>query len=94
MTTNQEPQSSHLISSLSVTELETLITKVVKKVMREEIKRAKVMEEIAQSPKVANNTDYNETPRPYGMWRGQVHMSDDFDVLPESIAAAFAGEME
>ena len=94
MTTNQEPQSSHLISSLSVTELETLITKIVKKVMREEINRTKVIEEITQLPEAANSSDYNETPRPYGMWRGQVRMSDDFDVLPESIAAAFAGEME
>ena len=35
-----------------------------------------------------------KTPRPYGLWRGKVQISDDFDILPDAIAAAFAGEME
>jgi prevent-host-death family protein len=25
----------------------------------------------------------------YGIWRGQVHMADDFDELPDDIAEAF-----
>lgn len=33
-----------------------------------------------------------EQPREPGYWRGQVHIADDFDELPESIAAAFKGE--
>lgn len=27
-----------------------------------------------------------------GFWRGQVILADDFDVLPEELAAAFRGE--
>jgi prevent-host-death family protein len=27
-----------------------------------------------------------------GIWRGQVHIADDFDELPEDIAAAFGAE--
>ncbi len=33
-----------------------------------------------------------ERPREPGYWRGRVHIADDFDELPESIAAAFKGE--
>ncbi|MFO1433115.1 MAG: type II toxin-antitoxin system Phd/YefM family antitoxin [Candidatus Competibacteraceae bacterium] len=33
-----------------------------------------------------------ETPREPGYWRGRVRIADDFDELPESIAAAFRGE--
>ena len=33
-----------------------------------------------------------ERPREPGYWRGQVRIADDFDELPESIAAAFKGE--
>jgi hypothetical protein len=46
--------------------------------------------EIVQ-PEVSNHSIPEQKPRPYGQWRHQVHISDDFDVLPESIAAAFAG---
>lgn len=92
--TNQKPQSNYPISHITVTELKSLITKIVKKIMIPKIDSAKTIEEITQFPKISNDSHYNKTPRPYGMWRGQVQMSDDFDVLPESIAAAFAGEME
>jgi len=33
-----------------------------------------------------------QLPREPGYWRGRVHIADDFDALPESIAAAFKGE--
>ena len=33
-----------------------------------------------------------DRPREPGYWRGRVHIADDFDELPESIAAAFKGE--
>ena len=33
-----------------------------------------------------------ERPREPGYWRGRVRIADDFDQLPESIAAAFKGE--
>jgi len=33
-----------------------------------------------------------EQPREPGYWRGQVRIAPDFDVLPESFAAAFRGE--
>lgn len=33
-----------------------------------------------------------ERPREPGYWRGRVRIADDFDELPESIAAAFKGE--
>ena len=32
------------------------------------------------------------TPRTPGVWRGKVRIQPDFDVLPESIARAFAGD--
>jgi prevent-host-death family protein len=31
-------------------------------------------------------------PRTPGYWKGKVHLSEDFDQLPEDIAAAFRGE--
>ena len=35
----------------------------------------------------------DEHPREPGYWRGKVHIADDFDVLPDTIAAAFRGEV-
>lgn len=32
------------------------------------------------------------TPRPLGAWHGRVRIADDFDDLPESLAAAFRGD--
>lgn len=32
------------------------------------------------------------TPRTPGAWRAQVRIADDFDELPEGVAAAFRGE--
>lgn len=32
------------------------------------------------------------TPRQPGYWRGKVDIGDDFEALPEEIAAAFKGE--
>ncbi len=32
------------------------------------------------------------SPRQPGCWRGKVMIHDDFDVLPEDVAAAFRGE--
>lgn len=92
--TNSQLESNYSISNLTVAELEALITKIVQKVIREEIGNKKVEKEIVQSRFVPNHLDYDQTPRPFGLWRGRVQMSDDFDVLPESIAAAFAGEKE
>ncbi|BAZ14542.1 hypothetical protein NIES4071_63860 [Calothrix sp. NIES-4071] len=91
--TDQQLASNYPISNLTVAELETLITKIVQKVIREENSHKKAGEEIVQLDR-PNDSLQDQKPRPYGLWRGQVHMSDDFDVLPESIAAAFAGEME
>jgi prevent-host-death family protein len=34
----------------------------------------------------------DERPREPGYWRGKVHFADDFNVLPDTIAAAFRGE--
>lgn len=36
--------------------------------------------------------DGNPKPRQPGCWRGQVVIHDDFDELPEPVAAAFRGE--
>ena len=33
-------------------------------------------------------------PRQPGYWRGKVKIQDDFDALPEDLAAAFRGEVE
>lgn len=33
-----------------------------------------------------------QAPRGLGAWAGQVHISEDFDELPEEVAAAFRGE--
>ena len=87
-------ESNYSISNLTVAELEALITKIVQKVIREEIGNKKVEKETVQSLEMPNHLDYDQTPRPFGLWRGRVQMSDDFDVLPESIAAAFAGDSE
>jgi len=34
----------------------------------------------------------DENPREPGYWHGRVHIDEDFDVLPDAIAAAFRGE--
>lgn len=90
--TDQQLAPNYPISNLTVIELETLITKIVQKVIREENSAEKVREQVMQSETKLIKEE--QKPRPYGQWRGKVQMSDDFDVLPESIAAAFAGEME
>ena len=43
---------------------------------------------------VAKLVPYTPTskPRTPGAWKGKVWMADDFDELPEEIAAAFRGE--
>ena len=33
------------------------------------------------------------SPREPGYWRGRVHIAEDFDTLPDAIAAAFRGEV-
>jgi len=38
--------------------------------------------------------EQNLEPRHGGQWRGKVWMADDFDELPEDIAAAFRCECE
>jgi hypothetical protein len=88
--TNYQSESNYPISSLTVTELEALITKIVQKVIREESSYKKVENNIGQSVEMPNHPDYNQTPRPFGVWRGQVQMSDDFDVLPESCNFSFS----
>jgi prevent-host-death family protein len=44
---------------------------------------------------LANLVAYNAVtqPRELGYWRGKVHIAEDFDGLPDPIAAAFRGEM-
>lgn len=34
----------------------------------------------------------DDTPRVGGQWKGRVHIADDFDALPDDIAAAFGIE--
>lgn len=34
----------------------------------------------------------NDQPRTSGYWKGRVYISEDFDELPEHLAAAFRGE--
>ena len=43
---------------------------------------------------VARLVPYRRDPgrRTPGAWRGQVHISDGFDDLPDEVAAAFRGE--
>ena len=43
---------------------------------------------------VAKLVPYEPTaePRRGGQWRGQIRIADDFDALPEDLAAAFRGE--
>lgn len=36
----------------------------------------------------------DETPRLGGQWKGQVRIADDFDTLPDDIAAAFGVKPE
>ncbi len=45
---------------------------------------------------IAKLVPYQEThePRTLGGWEGRVWMADDFNELPEEIAAAFRGERE
>lgn len=44
---------------------------------------------------VARLVAYRATtaPRVPGAWRGQVEIAEDFDELPEDVAAAFRGEL-
>lgn len=35
---------------------------------------------------------HSNKPRTPGLWAGKVHIAEDFDELPEDIAAAFRGE--
>ncbi len=35
-----------------------------------------------------------DQPRTPGYWKGKIQISEDFDVLPDSLAAAFRGKAE
>jgi prevent-host-death family protein len=43
---------------------------------------------------VARLVPYREddTPRVHGAWKGRIRIADDFDELPNEVAAAFRGE--
>ena len=36
----------------------------------------------------------DDSPRVGGQWKGQIHMAEDFDTLPDDIAAAFGIDPE
>lgn len=61
--TNSQLESNYFISNLTVAELEALITKIVQKVIREEIHHKNVEKEIVRSLEMPNHVDYEQTPR-------------------------------
>ena len=38
--------------------------------------------------------DANDTPRQGGQWKGRVRIADDFNTLPDDVAAAFGIEQQ
>jgi len=77
------------METANIHEAKTHLSRLLERVARgEEIVIAKAGKPIAKL------VPY-EAPRPrrqLGIWAGRVHIADDFDELPEEIAAAFRGE--
>ncbi|MFH1737605.1 MAG: type II toxin-antitoxin system Phd/YefM family antitoxin [bacterium] len=73
-------------------EAKTHLSKLVERAAAgEEVIIAKAGKPVAKLvPYEANN----QPRRAGGSWKGKVWMADDFDELPEEIAAAFRGERE
>ncbi len=67
----------------------THLSKLIERVRKgEEIIIGKAGEPVAKLVPIQRDTE----PRRGGQWRGRVKIAEDFDDLPEEIAAAFRGE--
>jgi len=80
------------VAVTNIHEAKTQLSRLIERVQRgEEIVIGK-----AGRP-VAKLVPYREQRRPRragGRWRGKVRMADDFDALPEAVAAWFRGDVE
>jgi prevent-host-death family protein len=75
--------------SVNIHEAKTHLSRLVERVSKgEEIVIAR------SGTPVAKLVPYvpKPSPRTPGAWKGRIWMADDFDELPEEIAAAFRGE--
>ncbi len=77
---------------VNIHEAKTHLSKLVQRATAgEEIIIAKAGKPVAKLIPYESNS---EPRRAGGSWKGKVWMADDFDELPEDIAAAFRGECE
>lgn len=77
------------MKSVNIHEAKTHLSRLIQRaVAGEEIIIAKAGRPLA---KLVPYTGASE-PRQPGRWRGKVRIADDFDVLPDDMAAAFNGE--
>ncbi|MCP4638801.1 MAG: type II toxin-antitoxin system Phd/YefM family antitoxin [bacterium] len=76
---------------VNISEAKTHLSRLVQRVSEGE----KIIIAKAGKP-VAKLVPYSPSgkPRQPGFWKGRVRMADDFDVLPEDMAAAFRDEAE
>jgi prevent-host-death family protein len=73
----------------NIHQAKTQLSQLIKRVRQgEEIIIGKAGKPVAKLVPYEPNTE----PRCGGQWRGKVRIADDFDALPEDLAAAFRGE--
>jgi len=79
------------MKSVNIHEAKTHLSRLLQEVAEgEEIVIAKAGKPIARLVAYVESTE----PRTPGSWRGRVRIAEDFDELPDDIAAAFNGEAE
>ena len=72
---------------VNVHQAKTQLSKLLRRVEAgEDILIGRAGEPVARLTRV---TPGDNAPRPPGTWRGQVEIADDFDALPEDVAALF-----
>ena len=73
----------------NIHQAKTHLSKLIERVRKgEEITIGKAGEPVAKLVPIHRDSE----PRRGGQWQGRVKIADDFDELPEEIAAAFRGE--
>ena len=79
------------MKSVNIHEAKTHLSRLIQRAAAgEEIVIAKAGTPLAKLVPYTNTTE----PRKPGRWRGKVRIADDFDALPDDIAAVFNGEAQ
>jgi prevent-host-death family protein len=79
------------MESVDIREAKTHLSRLIQRAAAgEEIIIAKAGKPLAKLVPYVATTE----PRKPGYWRGKVRIADDFDALPDDIAAAFNGEAQ